>query len=80
MMVDIDDLRAELRRLQRELEEELDESEKLLMSQAFISGEITAYYKIEQMLDELENVYRERESECVRGMCVRGMKEEGNEE
>lgn len=75
MWVDIDELRAELRRLQRELEEELDESEKLLMSQAFISGEITAYYKIEQMLDELEKVYRERESECVRGM-----KEEGYEE
>lgn len=54
MWVDIDDLIAELRRLQRELEEELDESEDLLMSQAFISGEITAYYKIEQMLDELE--------------------------
>lgn len=75
MWVDSAALRAELRRLQRELEEELDESEKLLMSQAFISGEITAYYKIERMLDELEKVYRERESECVRGM-----KEEGNEE
>lgn len=75
MWVDSAALRAELRRLQRELEDELDESEKLLMSQAFISGEITAYYKIERMLDELEKVYRERESECVRGM-----KEEGNEE
>lgn len=74
MWVDSAALRAELRRLQRELEEELDESEKLLMSQAFISGEITAYYKIERMLDELEKVYRERESECVRGM-----KEDGNE-
>lgn len=76
MWVDIDNLRAELRRLQRELEEELDESEKLLMSQAFISGEITAYYKIEQMLDELEKVYRERESECVRGMKEVGYEEQ----
>lgn len=75
MWVDIDDLRAELRRLQRELEEELDESEKMLMSQAFISGEITAYYKIEQMLDELEKVYRERESECVRGLEGEGYEE-----
>lgn len=54
MWVDIDDLRAELRRLERENEEELDKSEGLLMSQAFISGQITAYYKVEKMLDELE--------------------------
>ena len=75
MWVDIDDLRAELRRLQRELEEELDESEKLLMSQAFISGEITAYYKIEKMLDELEEVYRKQGLEHIRSL--RGV---GNEE
>lgn len=54
MFVDIDDLRKEIKRLERGNEEELDKSEGLLMSQAFISGQITAYYKVEKMLDELE--------------------------
>lgn len=75
MWVDSAVLRAELRRLQRELEEELDESEKLLMSQAFISGEITAYYKIEQMLDEMEEVYRKQGLEQIKSL-----REEGNNE
>lgn len=54
MWVDIDDLRKEIKRLEMENEEELDKSEGLLMSQAFISGQITAYYKVEKMLDERE--------------------------
>lgn len=56
MWVDSAVLRAELSRLEREAEEEFDESEDLLMSQAFISGEITAYHKIEKMLDEREEI------------------------
>lgn len=75
MWVDIDDLRKEIKRLERENEEELDKSEKLLMSQAFISGEITAYYKIEQMLDEMEEVYRKQGLEHIKSL-----REEGNEE
>lgn len=54
MFVDIDVLRTELRRLVREAGEEFDESEELLVYQAFISGEITAYKNVEKMLDERE--------------------------
>lgn len=63
MVVDIDDLRTELRRLVREAGEEFDESEGLLVYQAFISGEITAYKNVEQMLDEREEVQREEGNE-----------------
>lgn len=52
MWVDSAVLRAQLRRLEREAGEEFDESEGLLLSQAFVSGEITAYHKIEKILDE----------------------------
>ena len=52
MWVDSAVLRAHLRRLEREAEEEFDESEDLL-SKAFVSGEITAYHKIEKILDEM---------------------------
>lgn len=75
MWVDSAVLRAELKRLEREAEEELDESEKLLISQAFISGEITAYYNIEQILAEMEEVYRKQGLEHIRSL-----REEGNEE
>lgn len=54
MWVDSDVLRTELRRLVREAGEEFDESEELLVYQAFISGEITAYKNVEKMLDERE--------------------------
>lgn len=56
MFVDIDDLRAELRRLERKAGEEHDESEGLLMLQAFSSGEIVAYNKVEKWLREREEV------------------------
>ena len=54
MWVDSAVLRTELRRLLREAGEEFDESEDLLLSQTFVSGEIIAYHKIEKILDELE--------------------------
>lgn len=54
MWVDSDVLRTELRRLVREAGEEFDESEELLVYQAFISGKITAYKNVEKMLDERE--------------------------
>ena len=56
MFVDIDDLRAELRRLERKAGEEHDESEGLLMLQAFSSGEIVAYNKVEKWLADREEV------------------------
>lgn len=56
MWVDSAVLRAELSHLEREAEEEFDESEDLLMLQAFISGEIIAYHKVEKWLDEREEV------------------------
>lgn len=56
MWVDSDVLKTELRRLVREAGEEFDGSEELLVYQAFISGEITAYKNVEKMLDEREEV------------------------
>jgi hypothetical protein len=52
MWVDSAVLRAHLIRLEREAGEEFDESEDSLLSQAFFSGKITAYHKIEKILDE----------------------------
>lgn len=76
MWVDIDDLRAEIINLEREAGAELagkDERDEDLLQ--FRLGKLFGYVKVEEMLDELEKAYRERESECVRGM-----KEVGNEE
>lgn len=74
MWVDIDDLRAELERSYRKYEEEL-RGEKDMNYRTMLYGILVGYTKVEIMLDELEKVYRERESECVRGL-----REEGNEE
>lgn len=76
MWVDIDDLRAELERLVRKGEEELaEEDERYEFLKTLRVGILLGYTNVEIMLDELEMVYRERESECVRGV-----KEVGNEE
>lgn len=76
MWVDIDDVRAELERLVRKDEEELaEEEEQYEFLKTLRVGILLGYTKVAIMLDELEKVYRERESECVRGM-----KEVGNEE
>lgn len=74
MWVDIDDVRAELERSYRKYEEEL-RGEKDMNYRRTLYGILVGYRKVEIMLDELEKVYRERESECVRGM-----KEVGSEE
>lgn len=74
MWVDFDDLRAELECSRREIEEEFEEeSNEFVMT--FLAGMLSGYGRVEMMLDELEKAYRERESECVRGM-----KEVGSEE
>lgn len=76
MLVDIDDVRAEIRRLESETGKEFaeeDERDEDLMQ--FRLGKLFGYTKVEQMLDELEEAYRKRESECVRGLEVYGNEE-----
>lgn len=69
MWVDIDDVRAELERLVRKGEEELEEEEEQYeYLNTLHLGTLLGYTNVETMLDELEKVYRERESECVRGL------------
>lgn len=74
MWVDINVVRAELELLYRKTEEMLAEEENEGL-RAMHMGTLIGYAKVEVMLNELEKVYRELESECVRGM-----KEVGNEE
>lgn len=62
MLVDIDDVRAELERLTRKDEEKLAE-EQQEASKLMRVGILFGYINVETMLDELENGYRERESE-----------------
>lgn len=67
MLVDTDDLRAEIINLEREAGEELagkDERDEDLLQ--FRLGKLFGYVKVEEMLDELEKVYREREHEGER--------------
>ena len=69
MFVDIDDVRAELERLVRKGEEELaEEEEQYEFLVTLHVGILSGYTNVEIMLDELEKVYRERESECVRSL------------
>ena len=67
MWVDMDDVRAELINVEREAVEELagkDERDEDLLQ--FRLGKLFGYVKVEEMLDELEKVYREREHEGER--------------
>lgn len=75
MWVDIDDVRAELERLARNEEALAEKEEQYEYLKTLRMGTLLGYTNVEIMLDKLEMVYRERESECVRGM-----KEVGNEE
>lgn len=74
MWVDVDDVRAELKRSYRKYEEEL-RGEKDMNYRRTLYGILAGYRKVEIMLDELEKVYRERESECVRGIKEKGYEE-----
>lgn len=74
MLVDINDVRAEIRNLERQDRKGL-RGEMNVHLRASYTGILVGYKKVEQILDELEKAYRERESECVRGM-----KEVGSEE
>lgn len=69
MWVDIDDLRAELERLVREGEEELEEEEEQYEYLITLhEGVLLGYTKVEIMLDKLENVYRNQGLEHIRSM------------
>lgn len=75
MWVDIDDVRAELERLARSEEELAGEEEQYEFLKTLRMGTLLGYTNVEIMLDELEMVYRERESECVRGLREKGYEE-----
>lgn len=75
MLVDIDDVRAELERLMRNEEELAEEEEQYEYLKTLRMGTLLGYTNVEIMLDELEMVYRERESECVRGSREKGYEE-----
>lgn len=69
MWVDIDDLRAELERLVREGEEELEEEEEQYEYLITLhEGVLLGYTKVEIMLDKLENVYRNQGLEHIRSL------------
>lgn len=75
MWVDIDDLRAEIRSLERETEEEI--AEKKVQDEFFKAlhvGILVGYTKVEQVLDDMEEVYRKQGLEHIRSL-----REEGNE-
>ena len=74
MWVDIDDLRAEIRNLEREDENLLREETNVHIRAAY-NGILVGYKKVNQMLDELEEVYRKQGLEHIRSLM-----EEGNEE
>lgn len=58
MGVDIDDLRAEIRMLERETEEEFAEEEvQDEFFKALHAGILVGYTKVETMLDDLEEVF-----------------------
>lgn len=73
MWVDIDDVRAELERLATETKEGFAGRRNF---KTLCHGMLVGYTKVAIMLDELEKVYRERESECVRGSREKGYEEQ----
>ncbi len=67
MWVDINDVRAELERSRREIEEEFDEeSDWFVMT--FLAGMLSGYGRVEMMLDELEEAYRNQGLEHIRSL------------
>lgn len=74
MFVDIDDLRKEIKNLEREDRKGI-RREMNVHTRASYIGILVGYQKVEQMLDELEEVYRKQGLEHIRSL-----REEGNEE
>ena len=67
MWVDIDDVRKEIKNLEREDRKGLRE-ETSVGIRATYSGILVGYKKVERMLDELEENYRNQGLEHIRSM------------
>ena len=67
MLVDIDDLRADLERLCKKAKEELL-GEENMNYRRILYGILAGYRKVEIMLDEMEEVYRNQGLEHIRSM------------
>lgn len=67
MWVDVDDVRAELKRSYRKYEEEL-RGEKDMNYRRTLYGILAGYRKVEIMLDEMEEVYRKQGLEHIRSL------------
>ena len=67
MWVDIDDLRADLERLYRKCEEELRVEEDMYYRRV-LYGILYGYRKVEMMLDEQEEAYRNQGLEHIRSL------------
>lgn len=65
MLIDIDDVRAEIRRLERETEEEFAGRRN---RKTLHYGMLVGYHKVEVMLDELEEVYRKQGLEHIKSL------------
>lgn len=74
MWVDFDDLRAEIKTLYRKDEEELRVA-KDMKYRRMLYGILAGYMKVEIMLDNLEEAYRNQGLEHIRSM-----REDENEE
>ena len=72
MWIDIDDVRAAIRRLESETEEKFAGRRNC---KTLRYGMLVGYHKVEQILDEMEEDYRKQKEEYSRGM-----KEVGSEE
>ena len=67
MWVDIDDLKADLERLYRKDEEEL-RGEEDMNYRRMLYGMLAGYRKVEMMLDEQEEAYRNQGLEYIRSL------------
>lgn len=67
MWVDMDDLKADLERLYRKYEEEL-RGEKDMNYRRTLYGILAGYRKVEMILDELEEAYRNQGLEHIRSL------------
>ncbi len=65
MWVDMDDLRAELESLRRENEEEFAGRRN---RETLHCGMMIGFHKVDEMLDELEEVYRKQGLEYIRSL------------
>lgn len=65
MWVDIDDVRAEIRRLERETEEEFAGRRN---RKTLHYGMLVGYHKVEVMLDELKKDYRNQGLDRIKGL------------